>query len=354
MTSGQTDSLKKTLTRFFSNMLVRTILLPSILTSIPEDRASFYSLAIKLLQELEKTAVILVDDQECIKKALSQRIGQWPVKFRKPAQVLLEELDKKNRIVKVPLNSEIQSICRNEPCQHGIRIAKIYLPLAVLARQECNKCAIGQLAEVLTVKVVDVDEYTIDDSFCSHLDPRDRFLDQGEGKQDKFEQEILIPLFRDAKHVKIYDRWIGRSILNTNADNYKRTLKWIIDVFARKSRLGKAGVFEVYTGFFTQQYPGQRSPDVSNAVVALRQLEADMQQAHPKFRLIHKNETRHKQLPHHRYLITNQVAVSIDRGFDLLLGKATSLYPRRLRDVHIAYCSEPGKVEQAVRGLPDL
>lgn len=353
MTSGQTASLKKTLTRFFSNMLVRTVLLPSVLTSIPEDRASFYSLAIKLLQELKKTGVILVDDKDCIKTTLAQRIGQWPVKFRKPAQVLLEELDKKNRIVEVALKSEVQSTCGNTPCKECMRIAKIYLPLAVLARQECNQCAKEQL-EVPTIKVVDFDEYTIDDDFCAYIELHDRIFEQGEGKQNKFEQEILIPLFRDAKHVKIYDRWIGRSILTKNADNYKRTLKWVLDVFVRKSRLGEAGVFEVYTGFFTQQHPGQRPPDVSKAAVALRQLEADMQQAHPKFRLILKNETRHKQLPHHRYLITNQVAVSIDRGFDLLLGKATSLYPQRLRDVHIAYCSEPGKIEKAVVGLPDL
>jgi len=337
-------------------MLVRIILLPSTLTSIPDDRASFYSLAIKLLQELKKTGVILVDNEDCIKTNLAQRVRQWPVKFRKPAQVLLEELDKKNRIVKVPLNSEIQSTCGNEPCQQCIRIAKSYLPLAVLARQDCNQCAERQLAEVATVKVVEVDEYTINDDFCAHLELRDRIFEQGEGKQNKFEQEILIPLFRDAKHVKIYDRWIGRSILTKNADNYKRTLKWVLNVFVRNSRLGKTGVFEVYTGFYTQKHPRQRHLDVSvsKAVVALRQLETDMQQAHPKFRLILKNETQPKQLPHHRYLITNQVAVSIDRDFDLLLGKATSLYPQRLRDVHIAYCSEPGKIEKAVVGLPDL
>jgi hypothetical protein len=335
-------------------MLVRIILLPSILTSIPEDRASFYSLAIKLLQELEKTGVILVDDKECIKTALSQRIRQWPVKFRKPVQVLLEELWKNHRFVEVSLTSDIQSSCRRKQCQQCIKIAKEYLPMAVLARQECNSCANKQLTEVPTVKVIDVEEYSLDDDFRSYLDERGCVLGNAEWKQDKFEQEILIPLFRDAKNIKIYDRWSGRSILTPNADKYKLTLEWILDVFLGVSRLGSGGIFEVYSGFCTQKKPGKRSPDVSNAVVALRQLEADMQQAHPKFRLIIKNETRNKQLPHHRYLITNQVAVSIDRGFDLLLGKATSLYPRRLRDVHIAYCSEPGKVEQAVRGLPDL
>jgi hypothetical protein len=59
-------------------------------------------------------------------------------------------------------------------------------------------------------------------------------------------------------------------------------------------------------------------------------------------------------MPHDRYLLTNQVSVSIDRGFDLLLDSRTSPYPRRIRDVRIDYCSEPGKIELDVQTLPNL
>jgi hypothetical protein len=329
-------------------MLVRIILLPSTLTSIPEDRATYYSLAIKLLQELKKTGVILVDNEDCIKTTLAQKVRQWPVKFRKPAQVLLEELDKKNRIVQVSLNSEIQSACRNEPCQQCIRIAKSYLPLAVLARQECNQCAKGQLAEVPTVKVVDVDEYTIDHDFCAHLELRDRLLDKGEWTQQEFEKEILIPLLRDAKDVKIYDRYIGRSILHKKiAAKYQFTLKWIIDVFLRERGSKLKGVFEVYGGLERLSIP---KPKIPNAVAALRKLETDLRLVHPGFKLIIKDETKSSEMPHDRFLITNQVAISIGRGFNLLFGSS----PRLVKDVTIAYCSEPGKIEQAVRTLPNL
>jgi len=335
-------------------MLVRIILLPSVLTSLPEDRASFYSLTIKLLQELEKTGVILVDDKNCIKTALSQSIREWPEKFKKPVQKLLKKLWKNHRFVEVSLTSDIQSSCRRKQCQQCIKIAKEYLPMAVLARQDCNSCANKQLTEVPTVKVIDVEEYSLDDDFRSYLDERGCVLGNAEWKQDKFEQKILIPLFRDAKNIKIYDRWSGRSILTPNADKYKLTLEWILDVFLGVSRLGSGGIFEVYSGFYTQKQPGKPPPNVIGAVAALRQLEADIQKKHPNFRLIIKKETQSRPMPHERYLITNQVAVSIDRGFDLLIDSRTSPYPRRIRDVRIDYCSQSAKVEQYVQTLPNL
>ncbi len=346
MTSGLTGSLKKTSTRFFSKMLVRTVFLPSVLTSITEDQPSLYRLAIILLGTLEKNGLILVDDNECIQTSLTQGIDEWPQNFRKEAKVLLKRLSEKNRFVKVSLRDESQPTCAKKPCFHCIKIALDCCPTAVIASQECNPCAKQQLALVSTVKVVDVVEDSISDFF-----PGDRILDKGEWTQQEFEQEILIPLLRDAKDVKIYDRYIGRSILTKNAAKYQLTLEWIIDVFLRERGSKLKGVFEVYGDVDKFSVPNSKIPI---AVSKFRNLETDLQKKHPNFRLIIKKETQGSQMPHDRFLITNQVAISIDRGFDLLLGKATSVYPQRIRDVHIAYCSEPGKIEQAVRGLPDL
>jgi len=51
-------------------MLVRTVLLPSVLASIPKEQRSLYRLAIIQLETLEKNGLILVDDNECIQKLL--------------------------------------------------------------------------------------------------------------------------------------------------------------------------------------------------------------------------------------------------------------------------------------------
>ena len=354
MTSGPTGSLKKTLTRFFSNMLVRTILLPSVLKTHPENQSAHYAVVIRLLQDLENNGVVLLDDTQCIRASLLQDISKWPVKFRKKAEVLLTTLKKKNRFVEVPLKNEVQATCKNKPCQQCIRIAKSYSPPALLASQGCNHCAETQLASLPSVEVIDVAEYSVSDFFESYLKSSDRILSNGEWKQDKFEQEILIPLFRDAKHIKIYDRWIGRSILTKNANKYKLTLEWILDVFMKVYRFRAGGVFEVYSGFYPQKQNGKLPPDITVAVAALHQLETEIQKTYPNFKLIIKKETKNRQMPHERYLITNQVGVSIDRGFDLLLENKRNPYPRRIRDVCIAYCSEPGKIEKAVGELPNL
>ncbi len=339
------DSLKKTLTRFFSNMLVRTILLPSVLRANPENPSAHYGMVIRLLQDLEKNGVVLADDTNCIRASLLQDIAKWPLNFRKKAEVILKTLKKKNRFVEVSLKDEVQATCKNKPCQQCIRIATIYLPPAILASHGCNQCAQAQLETVSSVEVVDVAEYSISNFFETHLKPSDRILKKAEWKQDKFEQEILIPLFRDAKHIKIYDRWVGRSVLThpdkgQMKDNYKLTLEWILDVFLQKSRWKNKGVFEVYTGLDTRKIA---PVELSTFVAALRQFESDMRQTHsfPNFKVTIKKETQDSQMTHARYLITNQVAVSIDRGFDLLLDSRKSPYPRRIRDVHIAYCSEP-------------
>lgn len=349
--SGQTVFLKKTLTRFFTNMLVRTILLPSVFTSIPQDQASLYNSVIRLLQDLEKNGLVLIDDNNCIKQALSQGVSKWPLKFRKPALVLLEQLKKKNRLVELSLNSKIEANCVAAQCHNCIRMAKVYLPPAIIANNNCNECAKKQLASVSTVEVVDVAEYSISNLFDVHLNQGDRLILNSEWTQKEFEEEILIPLLRDAKDVKIYDRYIGRSILTKNAAKYKLTLEWIINVFLRERGSKLKGVFEVYGGLDNFSIPIAKIP---SAVSKLRNLETDMQKRYPKFKLIIKKETKNYQMPHDRFLITNQVAVSIDRGFDLLLEKRQIPYPRRVRDVTIAYCSEPGKIEQAVRSLPDL
>jgi hypothetical protein len=270
------------------------------------------------------------------------------VKFRKKAEVLLTALKKKNRFVEVSLKDEVQATCKNKPCQQCIRIATIYSPPAILASQGCNQCAQAQLALFPSVEVVDVAEYSISDFFDSYLKPRDHLLNRGEWTQHEFEQEILIPLLRDAKDVKIYDRYIGRSILQKkNAATYKFTLKWIIDVFVRERSSKFKGVFEVYGGVNTCSIPKPKRP---NAVAALRKLESDLRQFHPAFKLIIKDETQGGEMPHDRFLVTNQVAVSVGRGFNLLFGSN----PRLVKDVTIAYCSEPGKIEQAVQTLPNL
>jgi len=322
-------------------MLVRTILLPSVFRVNPEKSNAEYGMIIGFLQKLEENGIVLVNDTN-YRLAIKEDIDQWPIKFRKDAKELLTALRKKCRFVEKSLNDAVQADCQNQQCQKCIRMAKIYLPPAIISSAHCNKCVAKELTEIHGIEVVDIAEYTMSKFVKENLNHKDYFFGKGELKQQEFEDKILIPLLRDAKHVKIYDPYIGRSILNKEmAKKYKSTIKWIFNVFLRERGSKAKGVFEVYGGVnISKDIPKRKIPD---AITALRELEKEFKQEYPNFQLFIKDETKNLKMPHDRFLITNQVAVLVGRGFNLLSG-----------DVTISYFSEPGKIEQDVKKLPDL
>jgi hypothetical protein len=329
-------------------MLTRTILLPSIFGVNPEKSYAKYGMVIRFLQDLEKNGIVLVDDTHCIRDAMIEDIKKWPQKYRTKAQQLLIVLEEKDRFVKMSLNDEVQAKCKNQQCQLCIRMAKIYLPPALISSNHCKECAEREMTQFPSIEVVDVDEYSMSNFFDAHLKLNGDFsAAKGELNQQEFEDKVLIPLLIDAKDVKIYDRYIGRSILNKKiAKKYKFTIKWILDIFLRERGSKLNGVFYVYGGIHSPQI---HQDQIQNAINKLRELETEFKQVYPKFQLIIKDETKGEEMPHDRFLVTNQVAVSVGRGFNLLFGS-----PSRLQDVKIDYCSDPGKIEKEVRNLPDL
>ena len=77
---------------------------------------------------------------------------------------------------------------------------------------------------------------------------------------------------------------------------------------------------------------------------------------------VKKETIKDKEMPHARYLITNQISILVDCGFDLFwsddrmcnAGLNPKIDEPRIRDVAIARISEPGKIEKSIRALPDL
>lgn len=75
-----------------------------------------------------------------------------------------------------------------------------------------------------------------------------------------------------------------------------------------------------------------------------------------------KEETYGYQMPHGRYLITDQVGIFIDRGFDLLwddnrmrnAGLDITKDDRRIRDVMIGHTANCSAVESNTRKMTNL
>ncbi len=131
-----------------------------------------------------------------------------------------------------------------------------------------------------------------------------------------------------------------------NAKKYKSMLKYILNVF--RTTNSRQGIFEVYCGFKPPN-SSKLSDALSDAKTKLKQLEADLQNLYPRFKLIVKDETKGEEFMHDRFMITDKLAISMGRGVGLLSDKEGWL-----RDFNIACCSEPDKIDAAVRKLPDL
>ncbi len=361
--SGQTDFLKTILKKYFPNMLFRTIVSPSVFNGLPDESSAqkfFYSTHIQLLYDLTENCVVLLDTEKSISKEIIEAIEKWPVKFRKPAKELIKELRNKNRFIVAPKEYTLCSQCNIDYCKQCIGIALTCLPNAIFTTEDCCRCVRNQN---LPIQPIDTAEYSTSRFFQYRRQISPLTLKNGEWNQEKFEEQILTPLFRDAKHIKIYDRMIGRATRDFIPKHYKITLEWVFDIFLQESSLRSGRIFEVYTGLDIRSLSNQdiNITDIKNV---LRQFEANMQQRYSfPFALKLKEESgRDQEMPHGRYLITDQIGVLIERGFDLLWtdhqmnddGLNPRTDDRPIRDVTISRILQPNKIEKEVRKLPDL
>lgn len=299
-----------------------------------------------ILMSFVKSGVILVDDQSEVLQAITKNIDGWNPKFKPKVKELLKKLKKKNRFIATSLTSPLHQVCSHQIENSCIKIftSEEFYRIIALHAQCVDVTQVGN-------KITFIEDYSIS-PLAGKLNRSSLTLNVGEWKQDMFEQEILIPIFRDAKHIKIYDRWIGRSVPQGQT-NHQITLEWLIEVFQKYARIKTDTIFEVYCGIDTRTRPNQQTIDIPRAVASLRQFENSINSRYSYFNLIIKEEGYSNELPHDRYLFTEQTAIYIGRGFDLFVDR-NEAYPRRIRDVEIGYCSEPEKIIQATNRLPSL
>ena len=343
-------------------MLIKTILLPSALSQLPQlNQNLFCNNAVSLLHDLCENCIVLVDNDNITTHELYQTLrDKWPQKFRKKGLKLLTRLRQLKRFVKIVDDYTLSDKCSEIPCQHCVGIAQKFSPTVILAGGSCFKCATAQISK--PSEVVDITEHTMSRFYEHRKSYSSIKKTNSEWTQRDFEEKVLIPIFYRAKHVKIFDRNIGHITKRTFPDNYKLTLEWMLNIFMQFPFEGER-TFEITSGVDTRfLYSPKNTEDI---VYALRQFESEVKDKSGfTIKINIKKETHYNQLPHARYLITDQIGLLIDRGFDLLWGdrkmKHKSPDPqqvdRPIRDFDIKlipYC-DWGNIEKSARLLENL
>jgi len=232
----------------------------------------------------------------------------------------------------------------------------------VIAAEPC----VCSEANLINAPVLTVEDYSTSPFHDSLVKSRVYQLKRGQWDQRDFEENVLVPLFLYAKSVMIYDKYIaqsidtrghnGRVLASTQLkDRFRRTLEWIIHVCVTTS-VEPVKQLEVYTAVDA----GKDNNEIAIILAALKTFEADVRTKYkiPSFTVIAKEETRQSRMPHGRYLLTDQLGVLIECGFDLLLddGAMPELKRdpardlRRIRDCVVAHCPDATRA----RALQDL
>jgi len=320
---------------------------------------------LQLLRDMYENSIILTDES-LVKPALHHAVRNWPPKFRKYGLEILRVLAIRNRFIRVP--SQSKDGCQHDVCRAALGVVDTYHPDALVKGTACAACPFSTPEKLSPVEVIDVREYSLSQFESQRRQIRSLVLGDGEVSKGDFAKRVLVPVLADAKHVRIVDRHIGRSIDARRVwenlppavlpSNYKTTLEWLIDLFSTLSRNRDDRTLEVYCGLTIGQ-PDERAV----AIRALRDFETEMREKYGAWLSIHvKDETGAPKLPHGRYLLTDQISILIERGFDLLWSdddmRRNALNPardeRRIRDVTVVHCADCGSVEASVRSLKDL
>lgn len=335
-------------------MLFKVVFLPSNFTSLPEDsnyHKLFYDKIIGILSEFLDNCIILVDGKRNLLKEWYRAVHSWPQAQRTKVQTIIKQLERKNRFVSISNISQYLVDCK-EPCQYCLNIAKQYTHDIVLATGSCFQCFQSSILSNATV--VDVSEYS--QSLFSETRRESLSYCLGDSDWDKktFEEKILIPIFRYAKWLDFYDRMIGDALIEGSyvkdrfPKNYRKTIEWILETFHREALFRvKTREIKIYceinlyrlkipSCFTESQKEFARRDALEKAKKTINGFKDEM--LGRGFSLIIElnkiPSEKALKMVHDRYIRTDQVALQIGRGFDLI-NKSS-----RIRDVTITYCRD--------------
>lgn len=328
-------------------MILRASLSPECFINTSQD-SNISSLMVGILISLEKNCEILVDDQ-LIVPSITRILNstQWPLTHRKKAKELLERIRHNKRIIRSPhVSNPSQTPCTSSDCRQIAALIENKNPDVLITPNKCHSFFLPHIKPSIT-ELTSPTEYHFS-KFHSNTQQIQQYS-KAEGEVDIIwaENMIFSPIFRNAKHIKIIDRYIGRSICSLDPSvtpkldqQYIDTLEWLCDIHQKsliKNGKQDIGTFEIWCGV-QKNHLSQKS--IQDCAKLLSDWEKHMNNKGVKLKVHLKLEDHNNTMEHARYLITEQMGISIECGFALLLpdqkmsrfGKTPKKDPRLLRD----------------------
>jgi len=337
--------------------------MPLLYHDVPSDPdvADLYcSALLTLLEDTTRNGLLFVDTGNLMFDVMDTGLNnkkKWQVSARKRAQEYMKLLEHRNRLVHFELGSSTEASCGGNGCMQSLALAKQERPDTVITRTRCTYCDLLRSSGIWATSLHD---YAAS-SFRKNRNTAESVeLANGEWDKATFEHMVWEPIFRYAKHVKLFDRMLGHH-LTENVErgkpllpgrrlevgkNFKRGLEWTFTQFLAHAPARPSRRFEVTCGLDATLF---HESVLNAAATALRQYANELSETHKFPMTMHvKRERTDGALRHARFIFTDQVALVVERGFDLLRNDD------RIRDVIINHVQRPEKIETEARDLIDV
>ncbi len=328
-------------------MLVETVVLPS---SVSDEGGA--DAALSLFLDIRSGGQLITDSSGLGMDELARSVLRWKDPHRRDrASRALLRLQGAGRAVALPPGPPATGCT---PACNALRsVAARWEPGILVCGHGCQPEVPATATDIATYIGSETQErlrretITLSRRTATEEDLRDRFF---------------APFVRYAGSLVVHDRQIGRSVQDgwvggrqaSVPQGFDATIRLLLATYAQSGRV-KAPSVRIVTGVF-----GDR--DGSEAAVAelalwARDLARDAGRVAVTIDI--REERRNAQLNHDRYLISNQAAVMVSRGFDLLMTdpqmRDRGLVARRdPRPVHTVNLTRLGNADEALLEAEDL
>ena len=339
-------SSKKVIKKYLGlKMLTETVHFPSAYQYIDERDIGAI---IQILRDVLAGGVILQNPS-----SIKPLVENWPTVYRKKGQEIFEQLEKRKRFIdKVVSQSNDLDLCDFSTCSGLYNIfrrsnGEVY----VILSNDCLHCHTIQEENVVTKDdhIVNFREYQL-----SGLPERIHAnlklsLSNREWNKLEFERKVLVPILRHTKKLKIYDRQIGRTVTIKEGKvsmkkGFERDLKWIIDTFIKNS---SPDFVEICCGLYPKKDDKEDEVDAKKKFLLAWGEKLTREHRFPVNMRV-KREEPNNQAPHARYIVTDQVCLLVERGFELTNDDNS------IRDVALVLMEEPGELDVSFNRLGDI
>ncbi len=326
-------------------MLINLVLLPSVFKLTDGNTKNLDKIATILSVARNRFIFLTKNDySDEVYAALEQGDQSWESDVRQSATQILDCIAKGNKVV-VDSIFQDKLHCQDLVCNPYLSIGMTHDELYFIISENCFQCTEMTLNELIDRghKILKLDRTSIPESLLNKISKTDLQADHGVWDKNKFQENILYPIFKHSCKVQIYDRYIGRASVEN--EGYKNTLKWLVEFYKDCSNSDNK-IFEIYTGVGfrnkeqTEEDWLSRVSEIRNNIVLTRNELSSIMPESCDFYLA--KEGGRDTLNHARYIRTDQALICIESGLDLLQKN------NRIRDFHAFHCSDVKLIDRHV------